>query len=70
MIELHSTAVQYGARLSPGWVLLLLLLLGVQPMLNYLTVRYSSWKQFRMTLAASLRNITEMLHVHPHPRHA
>ena len=68
--ELHATPVEYGARISQWWVLGLMLLLGVEPLLMYLTARYPTWNGFRKACALSFRNVAETLGVHPHPRHA
>ena len=68
--ELHAMPIEYGGRVSWVWVVLLLLLLCVQPMLSYLTVRYPNWNEFKTALGTSLRNITKIVHLHPHPRHA
>ncbi len=77
---LTSSETQYGARISAGWVLLLLLTLYILTVIIYSTARFRSWNEFRAwissksrsaggTLVTPFRYISHMLHSHPRLLH-
>jgi len=75
-VGIAGTDLQRGALISPGWFLLLLLLLLTPAMVNYLTIRFRSWHELGAwasrtgwIMMTPFRDITEMLHSHK-PRHA
>jgi len=76
MVGIAATNLERGTLISPGWPLLLFLLLLTPPMVMYLTVRFRNWHELEAwathagrIMVTPFREIRTMMHSHK-PRHA